>query len=158
MHFRVVRGFHHPAACARPAARADATRDGWLPGRQATAYDKLPLAIDADADAWLAALAARSRVAMGDPATSAWDHYLLRYRVGASVPRHVDPSLAAGLRHLRLNAVVRACDAGGVLSLDGAEVALAAGDAVVFRPDRVVHAVTSVGAGERLVWSVGCNH
>jgi hypothetical protein len=46
---------------------------------------------------------------------------------------------------------------GGVLVLEGAEVPLAPGDAIVFRPDLQRHAVTPV-VGERFVWSVGCNY
>ena len=121
----------------------------WEPGRQGTGYDKHALR-DGLPEA-LPALLQRSLDALAVEAV-AWDCYLLRYRPGAYVPPHRDPTDAKP--HLRLNAIVQS-SAGAVLSLNGAAIELAAGDAIVFRPDVVEHAV-SAGEGTRYVWSVGC--
>lgn len=131
-------------------ALIDARRDtDWLPGRQGTGYEKLPLG-DALPET-LQPLLSRSLAALGVEVI-AWDCYLLRYLTGTFVPVHVDPT--DHHRHLRLNAMVQA-SAGGELVIDGEVVALAAGDAVVFRPDVSEHEVRA-GQGVRYVWSVGC--
>src|SRR5262249_30967327 len=128
----------------------------WTRGRQGTGYDKLALEADAlgphGSD-----LLARSLHLLRDPAPSLWDCWLLRYEVGAYVPPHVDPPLDEGRQHVRLNLLVARAARGGELRLDGLEVSLEQGDAVVFRPDLCTHEVSRVDAGARLVWSVGCN-
>lgn len=91
----------------------------------------------------------------------AFDAWWLVYPVTSHIPAHTDPSPADGLAHVRVNVVVAraegsdAEDAGGVLVADGAPVPLQVGDAVVFRPDVVEHAVTAVSLAPRCVLSVG---
>lgn len=129
-----------------------AVTGGFVAGRQGTGYEKLALRGDPAVDALVARSLAVLDVDAGSPF---WDAYLLRYPTGAGVPAHVDVPEVTGVGHHRLNALVRAGDGGGVLSIGGVVVDLAVGDAVVFRPDVDEHAVTPVRAGERLVWSVG---
>jgi len=100
----------------------------WLPGRQGTGYQKLPL--------------------LRLPAV---DAYLLRFPEGSHVPRHVDP--VPGRRHWRLNVTLVAPGDGGEFVCGrawrlGRRVTL-------FRPDRDVHSVTRVTRGTRVVLSVG---
>jgi hypothetical protein len=135
----------HLLALARDPARI------WSAGRQETGYTRSPVTVPA-----LAPLVARALAAIHGGALHGHDVWLLQYGDGAFIPPHVDPPLTDGARHGRLNAII-ATGGGGVLVLDGAEVPLAPGDAVVFRPDTQRHAVTPV-IGERLVWSVGCNY
>lgn len=148
----------------RIAGYAIAEVERFQGGRQAGGYSKL--ALDRGSDAWLAELVARCRARLA-PLPSAelgreewvgFDAWLLRYDVGAFIPPHVDPPLAHGNRHLRLNAIAVRPQRGGELQLDGEHVSLDAGDAVVFRPDRSAHAVSIVEGSPRLVLSVGCNY
>ncbi len=147
------------------ATHARAERARFERGRQAGGYEKLALDEGGD-DATIAAFVARCRALLMPLPSSeidrhvwvGFDAYLLRYEVGAFIPPHVDPPLADGNRHLRLNAIVEASERGGELRLDGDRVSLAPGDAVVFRPDLREHAVSIVEDCPRLVLSVGCNY
>lgn len=134
------------------AALAAMPERAWTEGRQETGYFRS--AVDATGPL-LAALRDRSLAALGVDRAAPHDVWLLRYPAGASIPPHVDPAPQVGRGHHRLNAVIVAPRAGGVLSLDGVPCPLAAGDAVVFRPDVQRHQLSPVD-GERLVWSVGC--
>lgn len=151
---RLVAGLASDAILADLRARAAAL--GWEAGRQGTGYEKLALE-ERSLGALGKLLLARSLVELGDPPEGTWDCYLLRYGVGARVPPHVDPPLSEGMVHVRLNLLVSPPAAGGVLLLDEAPIPLEPGEAVVFRPDAARHEVTPIEAGERLVWSVGCN-
>lgn len=133
----------------------------WQPGRQGTGYEKLPLADFAsalpdeaspDVRERVSALIERSLSAMGVTAIQS-DAYLLRYRDGTHVPRHADPTDEH--RHLRLNAIITLPDSGGLLRLADAPIPMGLGEAVVFRPDALIHEVSPV-TGTRIVWSVGC--
>jgi hypothetical protein len=132
----------------------------WERGRQGTGYEKLSLPVGRDFGPTIAALTDKSVRALvqsiGGPMLG-HDRYLIRYTDGTGVPPHRDPPLANNLRHLRLNAIISAPTTGGELRMDGAIRPLVAGDAVIFRPDLVLHEVTPV-VGRRLVWSVGCNY
>lgn len=155
MEWRVVRGFLSDADRSMLAALCAAGARGWDRGRQDTGY--LKSAVDRD-DPFIAALIARSLAALYPGPRHGHDAWLLRYPDGSSIPPHVDPPMTDGARHARLNAIIAQPPGGGVLQLDGEVVALAAGDAVVFYPDRVRHQVSQVAGGERWIWSVGCNH
>lgn len=124
----------------------------WDAGRQGTGYHR-----SAVTGPEVERLATRSLEAIWPGPRHGHDVWLLRYPPGSHIPPHVDPPLVGGAYHARLNAVIVAPPAGGMLVIDGVEVALAVGDAVVFRPDVERHAVTTT-QGERLVWSVGCNY
>ena len=141
---RLLRGFLSPVEVAELGAL-----DGeWLPGRQGTGYDKLPLRERlADHPAVL-----RARTVLV-PHEDLWDVYVIRYLDGAHVPDHVDAA-EAGKRHLRINAILGAPKSGGELRIGGVLVELSIGDAVLFEPDREVHHVTPV-VGTRVVFSVG---
>lgn len=153
MAVRALPGFLSPAERAALVARADVNVDAFVGGRQAGGYQKHALV---DVDDAIAAVVDRARAALAIPAGWAFaDAWLLRYPRGASIPPHIDPPEAPGMQHVRLNAIVRAPARGGVLTVDGAVVALAEGDAVVFRPDAHEHAVSVVDDGARLVFSVG---
>jgi predicted 2-oxoglutarate/Fe(II)-dependent dioxygenase YbiX len=129
------------------ALRARQHDDGWKPGRQGTGYDILPLpriregAIE------------RALAQIGTPYRDYWDVYLIRYGDGAHIPPHTDDA-QHGRRHRRLNALLERATAGGELTIAGARVELAIGDAVLFEPDREVHEVARV-VGSRLLFSVG---
>jgi hypothetical protein len=103
----------------------------WLPGRQGTGYDKLPLA------------------------SARWplpfDVYLIRYREGSHVPPHTDP--VADGRHYRLNIILTAAAVGGEFVC--ADPLFATARVKLLRPDRSVHSVTPVERWRRLVLSVG---
>jgi predicted 2-oxoglutarate/Fe(II)-dependent dioxygenase YbiX len=128
-----------------------AAADGWTPGRQATGYEILPLKLVLPAQP--GSLIARSLGQLGTPFEDYWDVYVIRYRDGTHITRHVDDA-QHGKRHRRINAVLTAAEAGGELWIDGARIELAVGDAVRFYPDREVHEVTRV-VRTRLVFSVG---
>ena len=123
----------------------------FVEGRQATGYVKAAFGDVPE----LAGLRARSLAALGMATDTPHDAYLLAYPTGSSIPPHVD-LVADGWRHLRLNAVIMQASQGGELTIDGIVVPLAVGQAVVFSPDREVHAVSEIVHGERLLWSVGC--
>ncbi len=150
---RIVSDLATAAALRELCALADSP--GWQAGRQGTGYDKLPI----DESALRTAgrrLLANSLAELGDPPEGWWDCWLLRYLPGAHVPPHRDPA-REGCVHLRLNLMVAAPAAGGGLVIDGEDVPLAVGEAVVFRPDESAHQVARVERGTRLVWSVGAN-
>jgi hypothetical protein len=130
-----------------------ATNQGWEPGRQKTGYQKLSISEEAPRsllDKTLALLAPYRPLK--------WDCFLLRYPTYSEIPDHLDPPLAEGWRHLRLNAVVKQSMIGGDLFLDGEVVLLVERDAILFWPDQSRHQVSYIERGERLLWSVGCNY
>jgi hypothetical protein len=103
----------------------------WNAGRQETGYHKLLLATS--------------------PVPVPFDLYLLRYRVGAGIPPHVDP--VDGRRHYRINIVLREAERGGCFSC--VAPIFETRRIKVFRPDVSEHAVSTVEAGTRLVLSLG---
>lgn len=123
----------------------------FAPGRQGTGYEKA--AVDARAHPQITALLLRSQRALGMTEGADFDCWLLRYPAGSEIPPHRDDA-PRNAEHWRLNAAVVQPAEGGELTVDGARVALAPGDAIVFRPDAQTHAVSRV-SGVRLVWSVG---
>ena len=137
--------FLSAADIAELLARRDDS--GWKPGRQGTGYDILPLPRVAEG------VVARALAHVGTPFEDHWDVYLIRYAHGSHIPPHRDAA-EHGRRHRRLNALLAAPRAGGRLFVDGTEVVLAVGDAVVFEPSAELHEVTPVD-GERLLFSVG---
>lgn len=124
---------------------------GWTPGRQQTGYEILPLKLALPAGP--GSLIARALGQLGTPFEDYWDVYLIRYRDGTHITKHVDDA-QHGKRHRRINAVLTAAAGGGELWIDGGRIELAVGDAVRFYPDREVHEVTRV-VGTRLLFSVG---
>ncbi len=131
------------------ALRTRTHDNGWKPGRQGTGsgYDILPLprvhvgAIE------------RALARIGTPYEDCWDVYLICYGNGSYIPLHTDDA-QHGRRHRRLNALLERATAGGELTIAGARIDLAIGDAVLFEPDREVHEVAHV-VGSRLLFSVG---
>jgi len=75
-----------------------------------------------------------------------WDLYVLDYPAGTSIPTHLDP--VPGRRHWRANLVVW-----GERAFEG-DTVLRVGPFVVFRPDVMPHAVTTVRR-RRIVLSLG---
>jgi hypothetical protein len=103
----------------------------WKTGRQGTGYEVLTLLCSE----WLKA-----------------DCYIIRYREGSSIPQHTD-KVETGYKHFRLNLVLRAASAGGVLQCERSIFRL--GPLNLFRPDEVAHSVTKVTKGSRYVLSIG---
>jgi hypothetical protein len=148
---RVVRAAVDRDAVAALVAAVDARPLSFTGGRQGGGYQKATLDDLVDV------------VGIGGPlqqlaallgAPLAVDRYWLVYPMGSSIAAHTDPSPADGLVHLRANLVVDVAE-GGAFEADGAIIELGIGDAVVFRPDLVVHQVTRVTRGTRRVLSVG---
>lgn len=126
----------------------------WEAGRQGTGYERLALRSLVDQDPLYGHLADRALRAIGAPHENHWDMWIIRYPDGSSIPPHKDEATIYGLRHRRLNALVRRPHAGGDFIVGRTAFALSAGDAVLFYPDEVTHEVTKV-EGVRLVFSVG---
>ena len=141
-------------------ARSPELTAHWMPGRQGTGYEKLDLVaalrdgVIEDHRTFIEDGITAARAALGVDSSRGWDAYLLRYRGGAFVPEHRDPTTE--LCHLRLNVLLLEASKGtGVLRLAGQAWEGSAGDGVLFRPDAVPHEVSRV-EGERFVLSVGC--
>jgi len=146
----VLRGFLSPDEVAALRAQANATTDGWTPGRQHTGYDILPLRSVMDRTA---PLVARGLAKVGTPFQDYWDVYFIRYLDGAYIPPHTDPA-EHGKTHRRINAVLTQAERGGELIVAGIKIDLAVGDAVLFSPSAEEHEVSTVH-GPRLLFSVG---
>ena len=126
---------------------------GWIGGRQGTGYRKLDVKA---LSLGLPELRAEALALLAPPHPDFYDEWILLYEPGDFILPHRDPPLAEGLAHWRLNVLVEA-GAGGELTLNGASKAFIPGDAVLFRPDVVEHAVSEILSGHRLVWSLGTN-
>ncbi len=148
---RVIRNAVAVDAIAAIVAAVDALPLVFTGGRQAGGYLKASLDDLVAVNGLCGPLQQLSRL-LGDP--PAVDRYWLVYPMGSSIPAHTDPSPADGLVHVRANLVVGVAE-GGAFEADGAIIELGIGDAVVFRPDLVVHQVTMVTRGTRRVLSVG---
>jgi hypothetical protein len=153
---RLLRGWLSTAEVARLRHRA-ITLSPWIAGRQGTGYDKALLRDATDPDDVALLLRALDVVAPDRERVGGdwqlWDAWLLRYPAGAHIAPHTDPAME-GHRHVRLNALLTAPEAGGQLLIDELPYALEVGDAIVFRPDVQRHAVSEVSS-ERLLFSVG---
>ena len=148
---RRVAGFLSKAEQQQLAALASSSSSSFVPGRQNTGYEKLPLRDRVELEPLLRR--ARALLAIDDD-NELWDAWLLRYPTGSGVPAHVDAA-DGDFAHVRVNAIVRGANSGGVFAIDGVVIDLDVGDGVVFRPDVDVHEVSVVGAGDRVVFSVG---
>lgn len=83
-----------------------------------------------------------------------FDLYLLKFPTGSYIDAHVD-KVSWG-RHFRLNIVIKKAIEGGefkVAKVPGTFINTAR--VKFFRPDKVLHSVTEVHQGERLVLSLG---
>ena len=121
----------------------------WEQGRQGTGYEKASL-MDEVSARWVVQ---RALDTLGGP--TRYDAWLLHYPVGSEITPHTDEA-EESMCHIRLNSLVVA-SAGGMLCLDGEELALTDGDAYIFRPDTILHSVAAVKEQLRLVLSVGAN-
>ena len=128
----------------------------WIPGRQGTGYDKALLRdrlYDVEGPVLQRGLKEVTGGQQLPDDWELWDAWLLRYPDGAHIAPHTDPA-REGHRHVRLNALLKAPEGGGELTVDGQKVALEVGDAIVFAPDVQPHEVSRV-TGERLLFSLG---
>lgn len=127
--------------------------DQFEKGRQNTGYDKLDVKTLPEFED----LIRRSLDVHGyAKEANYWDAWILRYVEGASIPAHRDEAEIFNMRHHRLNAVALEPNLGGKLFLDTQPYPMPVGWALIFTPDEIVHAVSEVTDGIRLVWSVGC--
>lgn len=126
----------------------------WETGRQGTGYERLALRSLIAHDSLYGRLSDRALRLIGAPHANHWDMWIIRYPDGSHIPPHRDEATVFGLRHRRLNALVRAPRAGGEFVADGKVVPLAVGDAVLFYPDETEHSVSKVD-DVRLIFSVG---
>lgn len=97
----------------------------WEPGRQGTGYEKLKLF--------------SSKLLK-------CDCYILRYRPGSFIGRHLDPAVK-GYEHHRLNVLLKSAEKGGRgwIEIDKLRPKLLAGTrAILFRPDIMAHGVERV--------------
>jgi hypothetical protein len=146
----IVRRFLTPDDCAHVVAALGAMPLRFERGRQGTGYDKADLT--QVRDPIVVDVVARIRALLGAP--PAIDAWWIVYPPGSHIPAHIDPSPADGLAHVRANLIVER-SIGGAFVADCRAVDLDVGDAVVFRPDVVVHAVSLVKERPRRVLSVG---
>lgn len=146
----IVRRFLAPDDCAHVVAALDALPLRFERGRQGTGYDKADL-IEIR-DPVVVDVVAQVRALLGAP--PAIDAWWLVYPPGSHIPAHTDPSPADGLAHIRANLVLERA-AGGAFVADCRAIDLDVGDAVLFRPDVVVHAVSLVRERPRRLLSVG---
>ena len=135
----------------------------WEPGRQGTGYERLALRSLVDQDPLYGGLARRALAEIGGTGWDGkvqvvheghWDMWIIRYPDGSYIPPHKDEATVFGLRHRRLNALVRAPARGGELVAGGDLIQMRVGDGLLFYPDETEHAVSKV-EGVRLVFSVG---
>lgn len=109
----------------------------WTKGRQNTGYEKLKIFQFLNMDC-----------------------YILRYKVGDSIPIHTDP--VPGYRHYRLNIVLKKARTGGRVNFGPASrqilknvVKSDDNRVVFFRSDIVPHSVTEIRKGQRIVLTFG---
>lgn len=129
----------------------------WESGRQRTGYMKAVINKNHDVgDIVSKTITAMAITARLDYCPTKFDCYILKYPEGSSIPYHRDDAPFKS-KHWRLNAIISSPDeySGGELVLEDRYVEMFSGDAVIFRPDRIFHAVTKVTEGTRYVWSVG---
>lgn len=103
----------------------------WQAGRQSTGYEVLTIAYSQ---------------------LLKFDCYLLRYKVGAFIPTHLD-KVDKALKHYRLNIQLWPAKKGGELVC--ADSLFRLGPINLFRPDETPHSVTQVEQGTRYVLSIG---
>lgn len=103
----------------------------WLPGRQATGYEKLLL--------------------MVNPFLVPFDCYLLRYKPGSEIREHVDP--VSEKKHYRFNVVLKHAKSGGEFRCS--KPIYETNRIKLFRPDIASHSVSKVENGTRYVLSIG---
>lgn len=109
----------------------------WQKGRQNTGYEKLKIF-----------------------QFLTFDCYILRYKVGDSIPTHTDP--VEGYRHYRLNFELKKAEVGGKLRYGPCNIGLLNTIVksenkrmVFFRSDIIPHSVTEIKKGERIVLTFG---
>jgi hypothetical protein len=145
-----MRQLFDAAACYRLALACSALPLRFERGRQGTGYEKADL-IDI-VDPIVVDAVRRLRVVLGGP--PGFDAWWLVYPPGSQIPTHTDPPLAEGLAHVRLNLLVER-GVGGAFVASCTAIDLNVGDAVLFRPDVLPHAVGLVKERARRVLSVG---
>lgn len=124
----------------------------WEKGRQETGYWKAAVRID---DERLKVLVERSLKLIGQSDLQSFDCYILKYPTGSLIPPHKDKGSVFGSEHWRLNALIADDHTGGELMVEKRPIKLFVGDAIVFRPDDLLHSVSEITNGTRYMWSVG---
>lgn len=146
---RIIREFIRPDDLKRLRELAIALNN-WGDGRQGTGYSRANIRDTPGVQAYIT----KAIVELGI-LDDMWDAYFLLYPNGSYIPPHKDDTAFGKTKHMRLNALITKPIDGGILSINGKNVKLREGDAIVFTPNLETHSVSKV-VGERLVFSVGC--
>jgi hypothetical protein len=147
---RLMRRLFAPDECSRLARACAALPLHFEHGRQGTGYTKADLI--GIVDPIVVEAVGKLRTLLGDPI--GFDAWWLVYPPGSHIPTHTDPPLADGFAHVRLNVLIEG-GVGGAFVASCTNLELDVGDAVLFRPDVVAHAVGLVKERARRVLSVG---
>jgi len=133
-------------------------KDRWQPGRQGTGY--LKYEITSHKDEWYYSLVMAALGHLGyTPSESEeprFDAWFMRMPDGAYIHPHTDPCPFDAGEHHRLNMCIRSAERGGNFSIEGQQIPIHTGEALLFRPDAMRHEVSMVSGADRLMISVGC--
>jgi len=142
------------------------TKTRWFePGQQGNGYDKAALADAGDdmvmlphiplwTNSWKFSCAVRlcQEKLQEHGKLLGWDCFLIRYKERGYIDKHRDPNPTGD--HYRCNVLLTKPDPASKFTIEGQEVALAKGDAVVWRPDIHEHWLP-VCTNNRFIFSVG---
>lgn len=120
-------------------------------GRLGTKYEKVN--ITHRKDSHLEQLTDLARRTLTSRTIKEWDAWLLCMPDGSWIPPHVD--LSPSGEHKRLNACIQASNRGGVFGIEGRQVVIDPGVAIIFRPDILRHEVSMTVGRPRWMLSVG---
>lgn len=81
------------------------------------------------------------------------DAYLIYYPKGSAIASHFDKVIFGN--HYRLNLTLKKAKKGGIFILAGKPVFKLGTIAVIFRPDKQCHSVSTIQEGYRVVFSFG---
>lgn len=122
----------------------------YQPGRLGSGYEKVN--IKAWTDDFFEMIKERARRTITSKPIKTWDAWLICMPDSSWINPHVD--ICSGEHH-RLNACIQSSDRGGAFSIEGQQVVIPPGCAIVFRPDLMRHEVSMAVGKPRWMLSVG---